>query len=83
MLVLETKKAKNTTMILQIKTRLQKNINAMDNDSSKSKESFVEDFWVFKKSFFTDVNVFNHQLLTPYVTDNVNKSNVNNSNNSI
>ena len=55
----------------------------MDNDSSKSKESFVEDFWVFKKSFFTDVNVFNHQLLTPYVTDNVKKSNVNNSNNSI
>ena len=50
-------------------------VNAIDNDSSKSEESFLEDFWTFKKSFLEELNVFRKQLLTSYTTDNVNKSN--------
>ena len=52
--------------------------NAIDNDSSKSEESFLEDFRTFKtikKSFLAEVNVFKKQLLTSYTTDNVKKSN--------
>ena len=49
--------------------------NAIDNDSSKSEESFLADFWTFNKSFLAEVNVFKKQLLTSYTTDNVNKSN--------
>ena len=37
--------------------------------------SLKKDFQTFKKSFFTEVNVFKKQLLTSYTTDNVNKSN--------
>ena len=48
--------------------------NAIDNDSSKSEESFLEDFRTFKKSFFAEVNVFKKQLLASYTTDYVNKS---------
>ena len=50
-------------------------VNAFDNDSSKSEESFLGDFRTFKKSFLAQVNVFKRQLLTSYSTDNVNKSN--------
>ena len=50
-------------------------VNAIDNDSSKSEGSFLEDFRTFKKSFLAEVNVFKKQLLTLYTTDNVNKSN--------
>ena len=50
-------------------------VNAIDNNSRKSEESFLEDFWTFKKSFLAEVNVFKKQLLTSYTTDNVNKSN--------
>ena len=50
-------------------------VNAIDNDSSKSEESFLEDFRTFKNSFFAEVNVFEKQLLTSYTTNNVNKSN--------
>ena len=50
-------------------------VNAINNDSSKSEESSLEDFRTFKKSFITGVNVFKKQLLTSYTTDNVNKSN--------
>ena len=46
-----------------------KSVNAMDNDFSKSKESLVEDLWTFKKSFFVEVSVFKHQLLTSYATN--------------
>ena len=49
-------------------------VNTIDNNSSKSEESFLEDFWTFKKSFLAEVNVFKEQLLTSYTTDNVNKS---------
>ena len=50
-------------------------VNAIVNDSSKSEESFLEDFWTFKKLFLAEVNVFKKQLLTSYTRDNVNKSN--------
>ena len=50
-------------------------VNAIDNDSSKSKESFLEDFRTLRKLFLAEVNVFKKQLLTSYTTDNVNKSN--------
>ena len=50
-------------------------VNAIDNDSSKSEESSLEDFWTFKKSFLAELNIFRKQLLTSYTTDNVNKSN--------
>ena len=50
-------------------------VNAIDNDSSKSEGSFLEDFRTFNKSFLAEVNVFKKQLLTLYTTDNVNKSN--------
>ena len=33
-------------------------VNAIDNDPSKSEESFLEDFRTFKKSFLAEVNVF-------------------------
>ena len=46
-----------------------KSVNPKDNDFSKSKESLVEDLWTFKKSFFVEVSVFKHQLLTPYATN--------------
>ena len=49
--------------------------NAIDNDSSKSEESFLEDFRTFKKSFFAEVNVFKKQLLASYTMDHDNKSN--------
>ena len=39
-------------------------VNAIDNDSSKSQESFLEDFRAFTKSFLAEVNVFKKQLLT-------------------
>ena len=45
------------------------------NDSSKSEESFLEDFWTFKKSFLAGVNVFKKQLVTSHTTENVNKLN--------
>ena len=48
-------------------------INAIDNDSSKSEESFLEDFRAYKNFFFAEVNVF--KKLKSYTTDNVNKSN--------
>ena len=35
--------------------RLQKNVNAFNNDSSKYKESFAEIFREFKKSLFAEV----------------------------
>ena len=47
-------------------------VNTIDNDSSKSKKGFAEDFWTFKKSFFAEVNLLKQQLLTSYATDNVN-----------
>ena len=50
-------------------------VNAIDNDSSRSKESFLEDFRTFKKSFLAKANFFKKQLLTSYTADNVNKSN--------
>ena len=50
-------------------------VNAIDNDSSKSKESFLEDFRTFKKSFLAEVNVLKKQLLTSHTTNKVNKSN--------
>ena len=50
-------------------------VNAIDNDSSKSEESFLEDFRTFKKSFFAEVNVFKKQLLASYTMDHDNKSN--------
>ena len=50
-------------------------VNAIDNDSSKSEESFLEDFWTFKKPFFAEVDVFKKQLLKSHTTDNVNESN--------
>ena len=59
-------------MILQ---KVTARVNAINNDSSKSEESFLEDFQTFKKSFLAKVNVFKKQLLTSYTTDNVNKSN--------
>ena len=49
-------------------------VNAIVNDSSKSEESFFEDFRTFKKSFLAEVNVFKKQLLTSNTKDNVNKS---------
>ena len=49
-------------------------VNAIDNYSSRSKESFL-DFRTFKKSFLRELNVFKKQLLTSYTADNVNKSN--------
>ena len=52
-------------------------VNAINNDSSKFKESFREDFWTFEKSSFAEVNIFRQQLLTSYATDNHNESNVN------
>ena len=72
LLVLEVEKIKNTTAILQ---KVTARVNAINNDSSKSEESFLEDFQTFKKSFLAKVNVFKKQLLTSYTTDNVNKSN--------
>ena len=33
-------------------------VNAINNDPSKSEESFLEDFRTFKKSFLAEVNVF-------------------------
>ena len=50
-------------------------VNAIDNDSCKSEEKFLEDFRTFKKSFLAEVNYFKKQWLTSYKTDNVNKSN--------
>ena len=50
-------------------------VNAIDNDSSKSEESFLGDFRTFKKSFHAEVTVFKKQLITSYTTDNVKKSN--------
>ena len=50
-------------------------VNAIDNDFSKSEESFLEDFRTFKKSFLVKVNVFKKHLLTSHIKDNVNKSN--------
>ena len=50
--------------------------NAIDNDSSKSEESFLEDFRTFKKLFLAVVGVFKKQLLKSYTTDNVNESNI-------
>ena len=50
-------------------------VNAIDNDSSKSVESFLEDFRRFKKWFLAEVNVFKKQLLKSYTTDNIDKSN--------
>ena len=35
--------------------RLQKNVNAFNNDSSKYKESFAENFREFKKPLFAEV----------------------------
>ena len=49
-------------------------VNAIVNDSSKSEESFFEDFRTFKKSFLAEVNVFKKQLITSNTKDNVNKS---------
>ena len=49
-------------------------VNAIVNDSSKSEESFFEDFRTFKKTFLAEVNVFKKQLLTSNTKDNVNKS---------
>ena len=37
-------------------------VNAIDNDSSKSEESFLEDFQTFKKSFLAEVSVLKKQL---------------------
>ena len=71
-MVLEVEKIKDTTAILQ---KVTARVNAINNDSSKSEESFLEDFQTFKKSFLAKVNVFKKQLLTSYTTDNVNKSN--------
>ena len=50
-------------------------VNAIDNDSRTSEESFLEDFRTFKKSFLAEINVFKKHLLTSYTADNVNKSN--------
>ena len=50
-------------------------VNAVDNDSSKYEEIFLEDFRTFKQLFLAEVNVFKKQLITSYTTDNVNKSN--------
>ena len=50
-------------------------VNAIDNDSSRSDESFLEDFRTFKKSFLREVNVFKKRWLTSYTADNVTKSN--------
>ena len=50
-------------------------MNAVDNDSSKYEEIFLEDFRTFKQLFLAEVNVFKKQLITSHTTDNVNKSN--------
>ena len=50
-------------------------VNAIDNVSSQSAESFLEDFRTFKKLLLAGVNVFKKQLLTSYTTDNGNISN--------
>ena len=50
-------------------------VNAIDNYSSRSEESFLKDFRAFKKSFLAEVNVFKKQLRISYTADNVNKSN--------
>ena len=50
-------------------------VNAIDNVSSQSAESFLEDFRAFKKLLLAWVNVFKKQLLTSYTTDNGNISN--------
>ena len=50
-------------------------VNAIYNDSSKSEESFLENFRTFKKLFFAEVDVFKKQLLKSQSTDNVNESN--------
>ena len=62
--------------------KITESVNAINNDLSKFKESFREDFRTFEKSSFTEINIFRQQLLTSYATDNVNESNVNKSNNS-
>ena len=71
----ESQLNKENNLIVITGSKEDKEDNAIDNDSSKSEESFLGDFRTFKKSFLAEVNVFKKQLLTSYTTDNVNKSN--------
>ena len=83
--LIRTKQGKEYHHDIVNENQVAESINAIDNDSSQSKESSAEDFRLFKKPFFAEVNVFKQPLLTSWTdntTDNVNKSNVDKSNSS-